>query len=120
MNIYFSDLFLENINRLPIEAKKTLKKKLDLLVDNPKHPSLRTKKIKGTEDIFEASINTKLHSKAHRGNDEEPTEAYTEVRRGARRGDNEDESMKATWYNMDIRMTWEFYEDGILLRNIGR
>jgi ATP-dependent helicase/nuclease subunit B len=49
--------------------------------------------------------NTKLHSKAHRGGDDEPTlpaggqaQAYTEVRRGARRGDNEGESMKAAWY----------------------
>ena len=78
MNIYFSDLFLDSVKRLPIDVKKVLKKKLDLLADNPKHPSLRTKKIKGSEDIFEASI------------------------------------------NMDIRMTWEFYEDGILLRNIGK
>jgi mRNA interferase RelE/StbE len=78
LNIYFSDLFLDSVKRLPIEVKITLKKKLDLLADNPKHPSLRTKKIKGSEGIFEASI------------------------------------------NMDIRMTWEFYEDGILLRNIGK
>lgn len=78
MNIYFSDLFLDSVKHLPIDAKKALKKKLDLLADNPKHPSLRTKKIKGSGDIFEASI------------------------------------------NMDIRMTWEFYEDGILLRNIGK
>jgi mRNA interferase RelE/StbE len=78
LNIYFSDLFLDSVKRLPIDVKKVLKKKLDLLADNPKHPSLRTKKIKGSEGIFEASI------------------------------------------NMDIRMTWEFYEDGILLRNIGK
>jgi mRNA interferase RelE/StbE len=78
LNIYFSDLFLESVNRLPVEVKRALKKKLDLLADNPKHPSLRTKKIKGSEGIFEASI------------------------------------------NMDIRMTWEFYEDGILLHNIGK
>ena len=78
MNIYFSDLFLDSVNRLSVEAKKALKKKLDLLADNPKHPSLRTKKIKGSVDIFEVNI------------------------------------------NMDIRMTWEFYEDGILLRNIGK
>ena len=78
MNIYFSDLFLDGVQRLSFDAKKALKKKLDLLADNPKHPTLRTKKIKGREDIFEASV------------------------------------------NMDIRITWEFYEDGILLRNIGR
>ena len=78
MNVYFSDLFIDSVKRLPIDVKKVLKKKLDLLADNPKHPSLRTKKIKGSEGIFEASI------------------------------------------NMDVRMTWEFYEDGILLRNIGK
>jgi mRNA-degrading endonuclease RelE of RelBE toxin-antitoxin system len=80
LNIYFSDLFLDSVKRLPVEVKRALKKKLDLLADNPKHPSLRTKKIKGTEGIFEASISI----------------------------------------SMDIRMTWEFYEDGILLRNIGK
>ena len=30
--------------------------------------------------------------------DEEPTQAYFSVRRGVRRGDNEGESMNATWY----------------------
>lgn len=78
MNIYFSDLFLDGVQRLSFDAKKALKKKLHLLADNRKHPSPRTKKIKGREDIFEASV------------------------------------------NMGIRITWEFYEDGILLRNIGR
>lgn len=78
MNIYFSDLFLDGVQRPSFDAKKTLKKKLDLLADNPNQPSLRTTKIKGREDIFEASV------------------------------------------SMDIRITWEFYEDGILLRNIGR
>jgi len=78
LNIYFSDLFLDGVQRPSFDAKKTLKKKLDLLADNPNQPSLRTTKIKGREDIFEASV------------------------------------------SMDIRITWEFYEDGILLRNIGR
>lgn len=77
MNIYFSDLFREKVAELSGDAKKALKNKLDLIVDNPRHPSLRTKKIKGYGNIFEASI------------------------------------------TMDIRMTWEYYEDGILLRNIG-
>jgi len=77
LNIYFSDLFREKVAELSGDAKKALKNKLDLIVDNPRHPSLRTKKIKGYGNIFEASI------------------------------------------TMDIRMTWEYYEDGILLRNIG-
>ena len=77
MNIYFSDLFLEGVEGLPADVKKALKKQLDLMADNPRHPLLRTKKIKGHENIFEASI------------------------------------------TINIRMTWEYFEDGILLRNIG-
>jgi mRNA interferase RelE/StbE len=78
LNIYFSDLFGEGITEVSGDAKKALKKKLGLLIDNPGHLSLRTKKIRGDNEIFEASI------------------------------------------TIDIRMTWEYYEDGILLRNIGR
>ncbi|KJS81398.1 MAG: cytotoxin [Peptococcaceae bacterium BICA1-8] len=77
MNIFYSELFLDKIKQLPIEAKRALKKKLELLMENPRHPSLRTKKIQGQAGIFEASI------------------------------------------TMDIRMTWKYTEDGILLRNIG-
>lgn len=44
---------------------------------NLKHPSLRTKKTKGSSDIYEASVTT------------------------------------------GCRMTWQYYKDGILLRNIG-
>ncbi len=77
MNIYFSDHFLKNVERLPNDIKRVLKENLGLLADDPTHPSLRTKKIKGHDKIFEASI------------------------------------------TMGIRMTWEYYNDGILLRNIG-
>jgi hypothetical protein len=43
-------------------------------------------------------LNTELLSKAHRGGDEEPTQAYWGVRRGERQGDNKDGAKKATWY----------------------
>ncbi|MDQ2088126.1 hypothetical protein RBH29_16995 [Herbivorax sp. ANBcel31] len=78
MIILYSENFKSKVKNLPIEVKKQLKKKLEIMIDNPRHPSLRTKKIKGRGDnIFEASI------------------------------------------NMDIRMTWQYIEDGIILRNIG-
>ncbi len=77
MNIYYSELFAQKVRQLPIEVKRILKKKLEIMVENPKHPSLRTKKIRGQENIYEASI------------------------------------------TMDIRITWQYTEDGILLRNIG-
>lgn len=77
MKLYYSQLFADKVQQLSLETKKALKKKLEIMIKNPLHPSLRTKKIQGQDRIFEASI------------------------------------------TMDIRMTWEYTEDGILLRNIG-
>lgn len=77
MNLYYSELFADKVRQLSLEVREVLKKKLELMVENPRHPSLRTKKIQGQDRIFEASV------------------------------------------TMDIRMTWEYIEDGILLRNIG-
>ncbi|NLT21418.1 MAG: hypothetical protein GXX82_00060 [Syntrophorhabdus sp.] len=57
--------------------KRGLREKLGLFAENPSHPSLRTKKIKGRNEIFESSV------------------------------------------TMSVRMTWEYYKDGVLLRNIG-
>ena len=77
MKIKYSENFRDTVKNLSPEAKKQLKKKLGIMIVNPRHPSLRSKKIKGTDYIFEASI------------------------------------------NMDIRITWQYISDGILLRNIG-
>jgi mRNA-degrading endonuclease RelE of RelBE toxin-antitoxin system len=77
MKIYYSEQFVENVQQLPSKTKKIIRMKLKLLLENPQHPSLRTKKIKGKENIFEASI------------------------------------------TMGIRITWQYFEEGILLRNIG-
>lgn len=76
MKYYYSNLFKQKTKLLEENVKKALKNKLELMEKNPKHPSLRTKKIKGTKDIYEASI------------------------------------------TMNYRMTWQYYKDGILLRNI--
>lgn len=75
MKFYYSDLFKEKVQLLPGNIKKALKNKL--MDENPKHPSLRSKKVQGTIDIYEASI------------------------------------------TMSYRLTWQYYEDGVLLRNIG-
>lgn len=56
MKIHYSDKFAENVAKLPKEIQKTLKNKLDILLENPRHPSLRTKKLQGRDNIFEASI----------------------------------------------------------------
>ena len=77
MMFYYSNLFKEKVKQLHPNVKKALKNELELMYQNPKHPSLRTKKIKGSSDIYEASI------------------------------------------TMNYRMTWQYYKEGILLRNIG-
>ena len=44
------------IKRLSTQEKNQLKIKLELLAQNPSHPSLRTKRIQGT-DLLECSVN---------------------------------------------------------------
>lgn len=56
MKFIYSDYFIENVSKLSYEVRKFLKEKLSLMYRNPRHPSLRVKKIQGQEDIFEASI----------------------------------------------------------------
>jgi mRNA interferase RelE/StbE len=77
MKIYFSERFKTNYRLFSDNEKKIINNKLHIMSENPIHASLRTKKVQGTANIFEASI------------------------------------------NMGYRMTWQYHEDGILLRNIG-
>lgn len=77
MEIFFSERFKKDYKLFSDDIKKIINSILKILSENPLHPSLRTKKIKGKEDIFELSI------------------------------------------NMSVRMTWNYYEDRVLLRAIG-
>jgi mRNA interferase RelE/StbE len=77
MKVYYSELFAKKAAAQNEDVKKILKNKLKLLLENPRHPSLRVKKIKGQNHIFEASI------------------------------------------TKSIRLTWQYYDGGILLRNLG-
>ena len=56
MKFYYSSLFKQKSQLLNSNLRKVLKAKLDLMDQNPNHPSLRTKKVKGTSHIYEASI----------------------------------------------------------------
>jgi len=60
MEIYFSERFKKDYKLFSDDIKKVVKAKLKILSENPYHPSLRTKKIKGQEDIFETSINMSI------------------------------------------------------------
>lgn len=53
----FTQRFQKHFKQLTSQEKKQLKNILELLAKNPSHPSLRTKRIQGTTDLFERSIN---------------------------------------------------------------
>lgn len=56
----FTVRFQKNFKKLTEQEKKQLKKKLILLAENPSHPSLRTKRVQGTSDLFECSVNMNI------------------------------------------------------------
>ena len=60
MKLYFSNRFKRDYKKLSPEIKKILQTKLKLMSENPRHPSLRIKKVKSEKDIFEVSINMNI------------------------------------------------------------
>lgn len=57
ITISYTDKFLKHYKKLSNVEKEQFKKKLNQFISDPLTPSLRTKKIKGTKDIFEFSVN---------------------------------------------------------------
>lgn len=55
--ITYTERFQKHFKKLTEQEKKQLQTKLQLLAENPLHPSLRTKRIQGTSDLFECSVN---------------------------------------------------------------
>jgi len=49
--------FVKSLKKLSGYEQKSVAVKLKLLVENPYHPSLRTKKVQGLKEIFECSVN---------------------------------------------------------------
>ncbi|MFA7106224.1 MAG: hypothetical protein WC154_02885 [Candidatus Izemoplasmatales bacterium] len=58
--IIFSNRFKKSFSKLQDREKKQFYQKLSLFIVNHKHPSLRTKNIKGSEILFESSINMSI------------------------------------------------------------
>ena len=56
MKIFRSDSFKRDYQRLPEKVKRQAEKALHLLVANFSHPSLRAKKIKSRENIWEGRV----------------------------------------------------------------
>ncbi len=55
--IIVTKTFEKNLKKLSHVEQKQVATKLKQLQINPNYPSLRTKKIKGFEDLFECSVN---------------------------------------------------------------
>jgi len=55
----FSQAFKKSYNRLPGDIQKTFNLKLELLLQDISHPSLRVKRIQGTGNRWEGSVTIK-------------------------------------------------------------
>ncbi len=56
MRIIWTPPFKRDFQSLSTEIQERAKKSIGLLLENPSHPSLRTKKMKGLKGIWEASV----------------------------------------------------------------
>ncbi len=56
MKVQTTRPFDRDYAQLPEEVKGRVDKQLALLLSNPRHPSLRLKKIRGTAEIWEARV----------------------------------------------------------------
>ena len=57
LQITYSDRFRKHYKTLSDQEKQQFQNKLRLFAENPMHPSLRTKRIQGTANLFEFSVN---------------------------------------------------------------
>ncbi len=58
--LLFSSRFKKSFSKLQDQEKRMFYKKLTIFVENHKHPTLRTKKIRGSQILFESSINMSI------------------------------------------------------------
>jgi mRNA-degrading endonuclease YafQ of YafQ-DinJ toxin-antitoxin module len=57
LKITFTERFKKHFRGLSANEKKQFRSKLAVFAENPLHPSLRTKRIQGTDDLYEFSVN---------------------------------------------------------------
>ena len=60
MRLQYTNRFQSAYNDLTDDDAERVKKALRLLVENPRHPSLRVKRIQGTDHIWEASASLSI------------------------------------------------------------
>jgi len=59
MKIRLKDTFHKDYRKLPATLQHAADAKIRMLADNPRHPSLRVKKMEGHKNTWEASITMK-------------------------------------------------------------
>ena len=67
IHLQFTDRFQRAYNDLTDQDTERVKKALRLLAENPRHPSLRVKRVQGTDRIWEAraSLTIRLTFEIH-------------------------------------------------------
>jgi len=56
LRIRWTPLFARDFQNLPGEVQARAERAIRLLTENPQYPSLRSKKMRGVENIWEASV----------------------------------------------------------------
>lgn len=56
LKLVLTERFKKSALELDAEAREKLKKQIAFLASDPRHPSLRVKKIQGTGSVFEACV----------------------------------------------------------------
>ena len=68
-SLEYSKAFKKSLKKLSAIEQRTTAEKLKILVENPLHPSLRTKKVQRLKDVYESSVNMDIRILwMHKGN----------------------------------------------------
>jgi mRNA-degrading endonuclease RelE of RelBE toxin-antitoxin system len=65
LKFVFTERFQENFTKLDEQSQKAIQKAIRHMSHDIKHPSLRAKKMEGTDYIFEASANMDIRITFH-------------------------------------------------------
>jgi len=54
-NARYVDLFFNHFKRFTLKEQRVIERKIDILINDPDHPSLRTKKL-NDDNLYESSV----------------------------------------------------------------
>jgi mRNA interferase RelE/StbE len=56
VELVFTKPFIKDYRKLPKDVQSNVDRKLAFLLQDPRHPSLRVKKVRGYDDVWEGSV----------------------------------------------------------------